>query len=433
MYRQRRGKLLEEYHDNVQRMDDYKWSVYTTWTISFKRLGRQSATFLQLCAFLHHDGISERIFQSAASKIISYVPRFPDGGQGSDSMKRAKGFLGMFGTLESLWDSEKFFRMIKELLSNSLIEFDTENQTYSIHPLVHAWIRTTIPNEKANRACAQWILGMSTEGEDSVDHTFRRTLQAHVDSTLEGGNVAGPEVARLFALVYHEGSRWEEEEALALQVKEASFRVLGPEHPDTLTIMANLASTYSNQGRWMEAAELELQVKEASFRVLGPEHPDTLRSMANLALTYSDQGRWAEAEELQLQVKEASLRVLGAEHPVTLTSMANLASTYSNQGRWKEAVELELQVKEIRLRVLGPEHPVTLMSMANLASMYSAQGRWKEAEELELQVKEGHLRMLGPEHPDTLRSMANLALTYSAQGRWTEAAGLELQVKEARG
>ena len=48
-------------------------------------------------------------------------------------------------------------------------------------------------------------------------------------------------------------------------------------------------------------------------RVLGAEHPDTLTSMHNLALTYSDQGRWKEAEELGVQIVEMT-RVLGAEH-----------------------------------------------------------------------------------------------------------------------
>jgi hypothetical protein len=87
---------------------------------------------------------------------------------------------------------------------------------------------------------------------------------------------------------------------------------------------------------------------EAKERVIGAEHPDTLTSMANLALTYRDQGRWKEAEELDVQVMETRKRVLGAEHPDTLTSMANLASTYRNQGRWKEAEELEVQVMETR-------------------------------------------------------------------------------------
>jgi Tetratricopeptide repeat len=34
--------------------------------------------------------------------------------------------------------------------------------------------------------------------------------------------------------------------------------------------------------------------------VLGEEHPDTLTSMNNLASTYRDQGRWKEAEELEV-------------------------------------------------------------------------------------------------------------------------------------
>jgi hypothetical protein len=53
-------------------------------------------------------------------------------------------------------------------------------------------------------------------------------------------------------------------------------RVLGQEHPDTLTSMANLASTYRNQGRWKEAEDWEVLVMETRKRVLGQEHPDTL-------------------------------------------------------------------------------------------------------------------------------------------------------------
>ena len=55
---------------------------------------------------------------------------------------------------------------------------------------------------------------------------------------------------------------------------------------------------------------------EAFKRVLGQEHPSTLTSMANLASTFWSQGRWKEAEELEVQVMETSLRVLGQEHPI---------------------------------------------------------------------------------------------------------------------
>jgi tetratricopeptide repeat protein len=44
--------------------------------------------------------------------------------------------------------------------------------------------------------------------------------------------------------------------AMSVQVMETSLRVLGKEHPDALTSMANLASTYRNQRRWKEAEDL---------------------------------------------------------------------------------------------------------------------------------------------------------------------------------
>ena len=58
----------------------------------------------------------------------------------------------------------------------------------------------------------------------------------------------------------------------------AAWRVLGPEHPNTLTTTANLAATLHQLGRAAEAEPLQRQVLEASRRVLGPEHPDTLRA-----------------------------------------------------------------------------------------------------------------------------------------------------------
>ena len=226
--------------------------------------------------------------------------------------------------------------------------------------------------------------------------------------------------------------RYEEAKELFVQVMQTKKRVLGDKHPDTLTSIASLASTYRNQGRWKEAEELEVQVMEMRKRVLGDKHTETLTSMANLASTYRSQGQWKKAEELDVQVMEMRKRMLGDKHLETLISMANLASTYWNQGRWKEAEELEVQVMEMRKRVLGDEHPSTLASMGNLASTYWNQGRWKEAEELEVQVMEMKKRVLGDEHPDTLTSMANLASTYRSQGRWKEAEELDVQVMEMR-
>ena len=60
--------------------------------------------------------------------------------------------------------------------------------------------------------------------------------------------------------------------------------------------MANLASTYLNHGRWKEAEELGVQVVETSSRVLGFEHPDTLTSMANLVTRFWHLDRFVEGQ-----------------------------------------------------------------------------------------------------------------------------------------
>lgn len=82
-----------------------------------------------------------------------------------------------------------------------------------------------------------------------------------------------------------------------------------------------------DRGRWSEAEKLFVQVMEMSKAKLGADHPDTLSSMANLASTYRNQGRWDEAEKLEVQVMETRKTKLGADHPSTLTSIANLAFT----------------------------------------------------------------------------------------------------------
>jgi len=52
---------------------------------------------------------------------------------------------------------------------------------------------------------------------------------------------------------------------------ETRKRMLGEEHPDSLTSMANLASMYRNQGRWRRPRSWRSWVMETRKRVLGEE------------------------------------------------------------------------------------------------------------------------------------------------------------------
>ena len=56
---------------------------------------------------------------------------------------------------------------------------------------------------------------------------------------------------------------------------EIRKKVLGPEHPDTLGSMYNLACTWKHQGRDIEAIKLMEECVHLRIRILGANHPDT--------------------------------------------------------------------------------------------------------------------------------------------------------------
>src|SRR6266550_1977007 len=293
------------------------------------------------------------------------------------------------------WDKIQFQLGMQILMSFPLIK--KSGKMYSIHPLVNSWNRERIPESEINRqiSLTRAMLACSVELNYEIDnYQFcgllmpHITINYHYGAQLSSGYVYYVDECDIFALVFHHVGNWNEEEKLEVQVMKMRKEKLGLHHPDTLSSMGNLASTYWNQGRWGEAEKLQVEVTEASKEKLGSCHPETLSSMANLATIYRNQGRWDEGEKLEVQVTKVQKEQLGSHHPDTLSSMGNLACTYQNQGRWAEAEKLQVLVLEASKEKLGSHHPDTLRSMANLASTYWDQGRWDEAEKLGVQVIE---------------------------------------------
>ena len=180
-----------------------------------------------------------------------------------------------------------------------------------------------------------------------------------------------------------------------------------------------LSVAFSSLGQFEVALRHARRAYDLRLRLLGPEHPDTLSSMHNLAFVLQKLGKFDEARTLNERALEIRRRVLGPEHPDTLASMSISAIILNGQGKSDEARRLFEQTLEIRRRVLGPEHRDTLSSMHNWAIM---QGTLDEAVTLNEQILEVRRRVLGPEHPDTLRSMNNLAIRLREQGKFDQAA-----------
>jgi tetratricopeptide (TPR) repeat protein len=73
-------------------------------------------------------------------------------------------------------------------------------------------------------------------------------------------------------------------------------------------------------------------------QVLGPEHPDTLNTVNNLALLYDVQGKYVQAEPLYQRALTASERVLGADHPNTIKFRNNYANLLQKMKQKTKAI-----------------------------------------------------------------------------------------------
>ncbi len=200
-----------------------------------------------------------------------------------------------------------------------------------------------------------------------------------------------------------------------------SERLLGSEHPDTVSARLNLAASYWQSGRTQEAIGIEERVVADRERLLGSEHPDTARAWVNLAASYWQVGRVQEAMGIEERVVADRERLLGSEHPDTVSARVNLAASYWRAGRVQEAIGMGERVVADRERFLGSEHPGTVRAWVNLAASYWRAGRVQEAIVIEERVVADSERLLGSEHPDTVRAWVNLAVSYGQVGRVQEA------------
>ncbi|KAJ7104973.1 hypothetical protein C8R44DRAFT_715624 [Mycena epipterygia] len=423
LYSANRVRLLSE--KPTQTHDDYASTVYTTWQISFEQLTPPAATLLQLCSFLHHQGISEKIFSNAA------MYNFPANGPSKAELEGPLGILSQCMDTAGCWDSLQFMDLINQLRAYSLISFDPVTKMFSIHPLVHKWSQSTLTDQRGYHLNMVAIVGMSFQAftEETI-YVASQQLLAHVDSLLQGDTAIAVDFGLEYAAIYMHAGQNQKAEPLQLAVLQRRSEILGEDHLDTLTAMEYVAETYNRLGRLQDAEALQNVFFEKRRTILGENHPDTLFAMSNLAKTYHQQGRLQQAEALQIVVLEKRRTILGRDHPHTLTAMVHLAGTYCRLGRMQEAQALQVVVLEKHRTTLGEGHPETLTIMNNLALTHFGLGQLHEAEALQIVVLEKHRTTLGEEHPETLTIMNNLALTYFDLGRLQEAAALQIVVLE---
>ncbi|PIG69514.1 hypothetical protein AARAC_012044 [Aspergillus arachidicola] len=229
-------ELLSEEFEDEGRYKDTQNPVATTWWISFQQiqhLNTLASDYLSLMACINPRNIPQSFLPQPASK------------------KKLNDAIGL-------------------LKAYSFVSAQAEEGLLSVHRLVHLATRS-------------WM---------RKKHQFTTNILKATDRLNE-----------IFPDSSH-GNRklWQQYLPHSLLVLEE--REIQKQQEKYVELRQNVGACLYRDGRYNDAEELQVQVVETRKQVLGPEHPNTLTSMANLALTYRNQGRWKEAEELGAQVTE---------------------------------------------------------------------------------------------------------------------------------
>ena len=333
-YRQRRKELLRQRPQ--QHIHRYGENVLSTWEASLYAIAHQhpaASRLLSVLAFMNFDDIFMDLFDRNAIHVMERPETL------SLSAQTWRSYIFP----ETDGNSYELESAFQTLQMYSLVQWRSDQRSYSMHKLVHIWgqDRLEATSQEQLSSLTLELLADATADYQS-DASYRLRLVPHMmvsfgiysqthDSMGETTGNRLTTIRRIGDFLYTIG-RWTEAYNTHVFYFQGMRKLLGVEHPDTLTSMNNLASVLDRQGKYKEAKEMHRQELALCEMVLGKERPSTLTSMNNLALVLNRQGKYEEAEEMHRQTLALCETVLGKEHPSTLRSMNNLVNVLGHRA-----------------------------------------------------------------------------------------------------
>ena len=264
-YRQRRKELLQR--RPKQHVHRYGESVLSTWEASFEAIAKQdpaAARLLCLLAFVNFEDIFPGLL---GGDEIGVLDGGPEGTAGESeatvsSNQTWRSYLSSGGKWK-LYDLEA---ALVTLQSYCLLQWRSDQGSYAMHKLVHAWGHDRLETEE-QRQLSGLALELMAEATGKEAHPSQRLrLVPHV-------------MASFGAL-----TQWDPP--------------LGERAEDVLAMVDRIEGFLYRLGRWSEAYGMRLFHFTKVEIILGKEHPNTLTSMNNLAGVLGSQGKYEKAEQI---------------------------------------------------------------------------------------------------------------------------------------
>ncbi|KAF5529097.1 hypothetical protein FMEXI_14361, partial [Fusarium mexicanum] len=313
-----RWEVLKASDTDRHRRPEVSNSVLETWRISTERIrleSEMSYQMLHVIAYVDSQDIPHELVAAAARRYDE-----------EDEISARK--VSDLVVLQAV-------ARLKEFSFLSLLKTQDGSRRYEMHKLVQEAIRygTRV------RGSAVTTTDKTSEAASGLkqDEAFYcgRALQV-VDSLFPSS----------------EPATWARcEEYLRHAIRVGEWAEIGGTEIETADLLQRASKFLYDRGRWREKEPVDSGGWGLRREVLGEKHPDTISNMAELATTYHAQGRYDKAESIYQEVLELRQEVLGGKHPDTIWSMASLAATYHAQGRYDEAEKLKDKALELRREV----------------------------------------------------------------------------------
>jgi hypothetical protein len=368
--RQRR-KSVSNSEDSIERNAEND-DIYSAFDFSFQNIVSSNTTpsqdaveVLNIVSFYHFDHIRIEIFERGMNLEQNHLRQSP-------IASLQAGFVN--AVVSRLRPPRALPRMLKqsaedmhplcirealrELYASSLITYGTDERSFSLHPLVHAWARDRIPpKERSLWAMISFHTLMASiplppmESKEP-DLSFRRSLIPHLNECL---GACPMEFREFYGLKIGRYRRF----MLFFQPTLVfSFR-------EMIQNAAKCGILYAETGDFLKSAYYLFLAKESLVKLVGPHDAKTTATMLGLAGVLWGLGRLREAIALQEQVVKSRQQVLGPNHRETLLAMDSLGQSFWLNGQYCEALQLQQQTAENMRIHLGERDENTLKALDN--------------------------------------------------------------------
>ena len=319
------------------------------------RVSRDAIELINIFAFLHSSDIRLEILVKAGKNIQASTSRGSDTVEEERTpplplLQRLKTMLITFAirmqnhtpvlpkVLHDIkshhpFDEPRARKAVDLLVRMSLVSESSESGSYSMHPLVHLWVRKRLSAAAQALWCetAANVLATSVKlpplVDEEGDQDYHLRILPHVHQ-VQGFKA---DIKMLLQQNRDEANMFRGRLWLTMP---ATFTV-----SDALT-SAKYSRVYMECAKYSEAEDLQRLVQQFIVARLGDQHPLCVRIQLALAATLWHLGRAAEAQELQEKALNICRSSLGQTHSQTLKIMDSLGETYWQRGRLKEAKAL---------------------------------------------------------------------------------------------